>query len=461
MRFILHIGMPKTGTTAIQAFLSQHRDKLLHKYSLLYPKTGMRDDVVKFPVHSKFHLSILPWGRDKIDPIELKNSLTKEIKLEKPKTVILSSEVFSFFSKEEILEFKEIYDFPITDIVCYIRRQDLLVDSLYRHTIKDYDIRRTEDFKNYLLKLIKKYKRQFSALKYYELVSRWKEIFPNARVIVRLYDRKLFPERNVILDFLSLVGVDISDMGGYISNTDINTTLSHLSALVMRRINSEFDLPREYHMKIVRYLQKIDKEEGSPIKSFFTLQERLEFLEMFRESNEKLFREYFGTENQFVLSQEEIEFYKEQDKIPRDLIDEAFEERYRKVLEFMESNGILAKERLFPKASVNHLSNDLEFFKIDIVNVNLLNGNLNLTIGGVALPKADVENLKLTVKDAEGVKEAQWGLPSPGFGEQRKDNPKAKSARFRVDGVVVSEKPIEVFVNDKKIAEIVIKVTSI
>ncbi|RKY45705.1 MAG: hypothetical protein DRP91_09670 [Candidatus Neomarinimicrobiota bacterium] len=66
------------------------------------------------------------------------------------------------------------------------------------------------------------------------------------------------------------------------------------------------------------------------------------------------------------------------------------------------------------------------------------------------------ENLKPTLKDAEGIKEVQWGLPSPFFGEQRKDNPKAKNARFRVDNVVVGDEPIEVFINDKKVAEIVI-----
>lgn len=80
--------------------------------------------------------------------------------------------------------------------------------------------------------------------------------------------------------------------------------------------------------------------------------------------------------------------------------------------------------------------------------------NDRLTIGGLALPKADAEDLKLTIKDVEGIKEIQWGLPSPVFGEQHKDNPKAKNARFRVDNVAVGDKPIEVFVNDKKVAEI-------
>ncbi|WP_143274363.1 hypothetical protein [Archaeoglobus fulgidus] len=53
---------------------------------------------------------------------------------------------------------------------------------------------------------------------------------------------------------------------------------------------------------------------------------------------------------------------------------------------------------------------------------------------------------------------SEVGLPSSYFGEQRKDNPIAKNARFRVDNVVPDlEKPIEVYVNEKKVAEIAIR----
>ena len=72
----------------------------------------------------------------------------------------------------------------------------------------------------------------------------------------------------------------------------------------------------------------------------------------------------------------------------------------------------------------------------------------------MALPKDVEENLRPTIKDAEGIKEVQLGLLSPFFGEQRKDNPLAKNARFRVDNIVVGDEPIEVFINDKKVAEI-------
>jgi hypothetical protein len=51
----------------------------------------------------------------------------------------------------------------------------------------------------------------------------------------------------------------------------------------------------------------------------------------------------------------------------------------------------------------------------------------------------------------------QWGLPSQFFGEQRKDNPKAKNARFKVGGVVVGDKPVEIYLDGVKIAEILIE----
>jgi len=51
----------------------------------------------------------------------------------------------------------------------------------------------------------------------------------------------------------------------------------------------------------------------------------------------------------------------------------------------------------------------------------------------LSLPKDVEENLRPTIKDAEGIKEVQLGLSSQFFGEQRKGNPLAKNARFRVD----------------------------
>jgi len=65
-----------------------------------------------------------------------------------------------------------------------------------------------------------------------------------------------------------------------------------------------------------------------------------------------------------------------------------------------------------------------------------------------------------TIRNAEGVKENSVELPPPVFREQCKDDPKAKNARFRIDNIVVGDKPIEIYVNDKKVAEIRIESVS-
>ena len=448
---ILHIGIHKTGTTSIQNFLYNNREKLLDIHHILYPQTGVSTG----RGHPMYPWSIRGVKRPDVNVINTKHlfrTLLHEVEQYEPNYVLISSEEFDNLKISEIYKFREIINYfglKLDKIICYIRRQDLAVESFYRQVVKGVMARYKGTFREYITtkQIIT------DVLDYYNLLSRWRQAFPEVEVIPRIYDRKFFPEGNVILDFLSALGIEMSE--AKTTKIEVNTSLSHISTLVMRKINEEFDLSRDDHMKVVKYLFQLDKQEGSPIKTFFTLQERIEFLEKFRESNEKLFREYFSTENQFVLSEEEIEFYKEQDKIPREVVEKAVEERYREVLEFMKANGILARERLFPKARVNYFDSNLEFFRIDVVNANLLNGRL--VISGLALPKPDAEEPKLAMRDAEGVKEVQWGLPSPFFGKQRKDNPKAKNARFRIDNVVVEDKPIEVFVNDKKVAEIIIR----
>ena len=81
------------------------------------------------------------------------------------------------------------------------------------------------------------------------------------------------------------------------------------------------------------------------------------------------------------------------------------------------------------------------YFSRDVLGSNVswnsffeLNGKF--FVGGLALPKVEADVApKLTIRDAEG------GLPSPFFGEQRKDNPKAKN-EVQIDNIVVGDEPI-------------------
>lgn len=72
------------------------------------------------------------------------------------------------------------------------------------------------------------------------------------------------------------------------------------------------------------------------------------------------------------------------------------------------------------------------------------------------------EEYRLLVEDAEGIKEVQWGLPSPGYAKIYPDNPYAKNARFKVEGVVATEgKPLKLYLEDKNGDKIMIYNTSI
>ena len=346
MKLYLHIGLSKTGTTAIQNFLWNYRKKLLNDYSILYPNAGISHRDIAL-AHHELAVSIYKPEEAKSvvvqDIREYEKKIIKEIEITSCNKIILSSEVFMHIrfpdSYEKLKNFLNKITKDLT-IIVYFRRQDIWHESSYSQVIKDYFIKESVSFNSSV-----SHSKSLTWLLFFDkFLSRWQAAFPNAQIIPRIYDRKLFPEGNVILDFLSILGIDMPEAKEY--KIESNPSLSHLSTLVLRKINEKFDLSPEEHGKVVQYLFKLDREEGSPLKTFFTLQERIEFLEHFRESNERFFREWFGTENKFLLTEEEIKFYEEQDKIPMEYIEKMVEDRYRKVLVYMMEERVLPKHQL-------------------------------------------------------------------------------------------------------------------
>ena len=80
----------------------------------------------------------------------------------------------------------------------------------------------------------------------------------------------------------------------------------------------------------------------------------------------------------------------------------------------------------------------VEFANLDQLYIDVLNDG-KLIFGGLVVIKKefDQSEFKLVIKDAEGEKEVQWFLPSPGYAKNSPDNPNAKKARYRAERVVV------------------------
>jgi hypothetical protein len=95
MDLLLHVGLHKTGTTAVQMALSQ-KDAMLRHHGILYPRSGLFSCQ-----HALIPGSLLPTHPfldqcdRSLDPGHYTSLLRAELELIKPRLVIMSSEVFT------------------------------------------------------------------------------------------------------------------------------------------------------------------------------------------------------------------------------------------------------------------------------------------------------------------------------------------------------------------------------
>ncbi len=64
MNLVLHIGTPRTGSTAIQIFCDGNRESLLQNY-VLFPKTGFRAKLTSRGWRSPGHSDLIPALRNR------------------------------------------------------------------------------------------------------------------------------------------------------------------------------------------------------------------------------------------------------------------------------------------------------------------------------------------------------------------------------------------------------------
>ncbi|EAJ1640349.1 hypothetical protein CG361_07665, partial [Campylobacter jejuni] len=147
MTCYLHIGMPKTGTTSIQTFLTKNKFLLL-KQNYLYPE------------------SILEWGHQHITLVWIIKSLKlnkkllflkkeykqilinfrKELQENKNKNVILSTEGLTWdFNNPTyvkiLYKILKLLGFNTIKIIVYLRQQEDMLSSLYSENTKgNYNI---------------------------------------------------------------------------------------------------------------------------------------------------------------------------------------------------------------------------------------------------------------------------------------------------------------------------------
>lgn len=294
----LHIGTPKTGTSAIQKFLRLNGE-ILKEQGFCYPDLGYR-----FPKIRKYrnaHFLIYRQsckGLSKEEKKEIRKAEDKQFHdgLDKIKelmetypNVILSDEnIWNGYSKRnkfwatltKALEERGIH----LKVIVYLRRQDLLVESYWLQRVKGTSWHM--DFHEYISS--GKYK-DFK-LNYYGRLQRIAGFAGKENILVRVYEKQQWAENTLLEDFFQCVGLEMNDK---FMNPDfvVNTRLSG-SCLEVKRILNQNDYFRGKKAWVIKDLKTVQNEIGHSKCKYFNYQEQLVFMKQYEKCNEAVAREY-------------------------------------------------------------------------------------------------------------------------------------------------------------------------
>jgi hypothetical protein len=299
----LHIGYNKTGTTAIQKTFFKNR-KLLVENNLFYPSLCRGDR--KSNGHHSLAESLLFYCKKTLPPyvnLELYRNYSvdhywKLLHTELAKTrcsnIFISSEAFSRFveceSQIEYVKY-QLKDYSVK-ILIYIRDQIEYFESAYNQAIK-HD--------NETCTIQKLLRESWLSMSYNKVIEQWANIFGEENIIVRVYDKSIFPN-GVVTDILQCIGFDhLTDSEKFPfvlrSNTvDFNPRLPNNMVGIKRLINILFKLTGNKTLRmddainpILIWLGRYFKD-----KDLLTENDREIIQEHMYVSNNKLGEKYFN-----------------------------------------------------------------------------------------------------------------------------------------------------------------------
>lgn len=198
----LHIGLHKTGTTTIQNGLALNRKKLAGKgFYCLSAGCASASSVANHNLayelgsHVRFREKNGTW-QDALEEIQSNSEF---------QCFIISSEEFSSLDEENTIKLKKILSPYHVTVICYLRRQDQLLQSLWSQITKNG--RNMLDFGEWL----RKNNFLCARLNYREIVGRWEDAFGKSNIRLRILEKGQL-KGHLLADFLDACGAPISSM---------------------------------------------------------------------------------------------------------------------------------------------------------------------------------------------------------------------------------------------------------
>ncbi|MBU0577413.1 sulfotransferase family protein [Patescibacteria group bacterium] len=295
-KLYLHIGVHKTGSTSIQRFIRNNKEQLL-KAGVFIP---LLEDEYRHDNYGNNHVN-LAWeirNNNQFDPKKAtwKKFITDYQNSDCQKAVI-STEALDGMKESEIVSlYRLLRDHFDTTIICYLRRQDRLVNSEYCQAVKT-------GLRDFSFKVKLNLVHKIDQYNFKSLLDRWSDIFSRERVKPRIFEKEQFINGNLIDDFLDACDIPpdiIEDKEKNIIMNPAPNRTSILAALEANRIleNSyKNDVIENKEIIIRKVVDHFNKIKDNTHFFGFNNKKAKNFLNQYNESNSAVARKYFSRNN--------------------------------------------------------------------------------------------------------------------------------------------------------------------
>ncbi|MEZ5571589.1 MAG: hypothetical protein R3E64_06145 [Halioglobus sp.] len=291
MNIYLHIGFPKTGTSAIQSHIFVNQN-WFHEQGIFIPQTGYDSGIGHafllssddFPLSSSITSAL---GKRETSALEELKQELRSAEQQGYENALISWEGFSICSEQVISQLKDALIGHHVSLLAYVREQSILYESTILQNIESIiSISTPAHFIDGTVG--ESALRRFN---FHEIFSIWKHHFSETITIkARIFDKERLKQGNVVLDFLDSIGLEIDD-GFQLQSRHINHSLDSRSAAILL-IAREAGLQYKGLLQLSKAMSLVSSRNDSGSRTFLVPEERDRIRREYAASNLKLFEEH-------------------------------------------------------------------------------------------------------------------------------------------------------------------------
>jgi len=282
-RLFVHVGVAKTGTTALQKFLNRHTT-VLARHGVWYPKAGRGGASPEN--HHVLAISL----RDGIPGVV--ETVRAELDAQQAPIGVISSEIFAQFNSARLL--REAFAELDLAVVLFVRPQHTWIESVYRTRVADAGSQWTG-----LPWHMPIYHGQVGpAVNWLTLTDRYIKVLGRQAVRVHPYDPLRGPDA-IFSDLFSDLGVVWPIPGCEIPTPAESNPSLGMEATEFKRLVNHSRRPVEEDIELGKYLARVPRTRHE--RPFVRMRVRRRIFRATRRSNQRLTHEHFPSSRALLV----------------------------------------------------------------------------------------------------------------------------------------------------------------